>query len=388
MYDIVIKNGVVIDPQGEIKPSETIYIKDGFFAKHTVGESEDAVQIIDASGCYVAPGFIDPHVHVYKGGGSFDLNTSADLYCTPNCVTTCIDGGSTGPLDFEGLLRSDVLYSTTRIKALLHLYFHGVMPLGYDEDENPDAFDLIKARRLVRLYGGKELVGLKVRMHKKSAGKYGLKPLEKTIEFANAMEQELGYKLSVAVHVTDLADNVDIDDILAVMRPGDVYTHTYMGIGPKTILKNGKIIESVLKAREGGIYFDSGGGSRNFNMKILSSAFDQGFYPDFISTDGVGSTAYRNNFSILYHASLYLNLGMSITEVVKAMTIKPANCYNMGLKIGTFLPSAVGDVAIFKVIDKEKIFNDAWGNSYKGDKLIVPMATVKEGRIAFMQIFM
>jgi len=389
MYDMIIKGGKIIDPYGKIKEDATIYIKDGVFVEPKAGEPEEATHVIDASGLYVAPGFIDAHVHVYKGGGSFDLNTSADLYCIPNCVTTCIDGGSTGPLDFEGLYRSDIVYSTTTVKALLHMAYHGVYPLGFDEDEDPDAFDLVKAKRLVKIYGGDSIVGLKIRMHQKSAGKYGLRPLQETIRFAERMEDELGKPLSVAVHVTDLAPDVEIKDICGLLRKGDVYTHTYMGIGEKIILdKEGKLVEPVLAARERGVLFDSGGGSRNFNMNVVKNAFEQGFFPDFISTDGVGTTAYRNNFSILHHASLYLNLGMSLEDIVKAMTVTPAACYDFLDEAGTLNIGAKADVAIFDVQTKQKTFSDLWGNSIECDRLIVPMAAVKGGRIAFKQIFM
>jgi N-acetylglucosamine-6-phosphate deacetylase len=65
-----IKNGNLITPSGLI-PGGTVLIKDGVIAAVSKNDPDvpDA-EILDAGGRYVAPGFIDIHVH---GGGGFDF---------------------------------------------------------------------------------------------------------------------------------------------------------------------------------------------------------------------------------------------------------------------------------------------------------------------------
>lgn len=94
--DILIKNGSVIDGTGKKEFIADIGIKDGKIV--LIGKiNDDAIQIIDAKGLKVVPGFIDIHSH-----------TDADLIINPRAeskirqgVTTEItgqDGFSWGPL--------------------------------------------------------------------------------------------------------------------------------------------------------------------------------------------------------------------------------------------------------------------------------------------------
>ncbi len=62
MYDLIIKNGVVVDGTGSARFSAEIAVKDGIIA--AIGtDLGEAVRVIDADGKIVAPGFIDAHSH-------------------------------------------------------------------------------------------------------------------------------------------------------------------------------------------------------------------------------------------------------------------------------------------------------------------------------------
>ena len=61
-YDVLIQNGTVIDGTGAQQFQADVAVSNGQIAQ--IGKvSENADQIIDASGLIVAPGFIDPHTH-------------------------------------------------------------------------------------------------------------------------------------------------------------------------------------------------------------------------------------------------------------------------------------------------------------------------------------
>ncbi|HBO16786.1 MAG: N-acyl-D-amino-acid deacylase [Candidatus Moranbacteria bacterium GW2011_GWE2_35_2-] len=63
MYDIIIKNGVIIDGTGDPMKKADIGIKEGFIQKIGNLQNEKADKTIDARGQYVVPGFVDVNNH-------------------------------------------------------------------------------------------------------------------------------------------------------------------------------------------------------------------------------------------------------------------------------------------------------------------------------------
>ncbi|MEQ8493008.1 MAG: amidohydrolase family protein [Gammaproteobacteria bacterium] len=86
-WDLVIRNGTVVDGTGAPRFHGDIAVKDGVIAE--VGEvSGSATRTIDASDLVVAPGFVDPHTH-------YDAQICWDDLTTPSCwhgVTTVMLG--------------------------------------------------------------------------------------------------------------------------------------------------------------------------------------------------------------------------------------------------------------------------------------------------------
>ncbi len=86
-YDLVIRNGSIVDGSGEKKFQADIGIKDGYIKK--IGSiNELGKENIDASGLVVAPGFVDIHTH-YDGQAVWDNQlTPSSLHG----VTTAVMG--------------------------------------------------------------------------------------------------------------------------------------------------------------------------------------------------------------------------------------------------------------------------------------------------------
>jgi len=84
IYDIVIKNGTIVEPRSEQQTRGNIGIKDGIISKISREEMEGK-EIIDATGSIVCPGFIDIHSHLNSDLYSVWLSVSQG-------ITTCLSG--------------------------------------------------------------------------------------------------------------------------------------------------------------------------------------------------------------------------------------------------------------------------------------------------------
>ena len=63
MFDLIIKNGCIVDGSGAPRFHADVAVKDGLIAEIAPHIEGDAKEIIDAAGKIVSPGFIDVHTH-------------------------------------------------------------------------------------------------------------------------------------------------------------------------------------------------------------------------------------------------------------------------------------------------------------------------------------
>jgi N-acyl-D-aspartate/D-glutamate deacylase len=86
-YDLIIRNGTIVDGTGAPRYSGDIAVKDGLIA--AVGNVRgDAAEEIDATGRIVAPGWVDAHTH-YDGQATWDQEMAPSSW---HGVTTVIMG--------------------------------------------------------------------------------------------------------------------------------------------------------------------------------------------------------------------------------------------------------------------------------------------------------
>ena len=96
MSDLVIRDGYIVSPQGVTRAS--IYVSGGKIA--AFGEKFDirGVDVVDASGMYVFPGFVDEHVHFREPGYEWkeDFSTGSAAAAAGG-VTTVLEMPNTVP---------------------------------------------------------------------------------------------------------------------------------------------------------------------------------------------------------------------------------------------------------------------------------------------------
>lgn len=94
MFDLIIKNGSIVDPKSGTVKKGTIIIE-GNKIKNIYPEDyqcdSQEVDVIDATGKYVMPGFIDLHVHLRDPGLTYkeDIVTGANAAARGGVTTIC-----------------------------------------------------------------------------------------------------------------------------------------------------------------------------------------------------------------------------------------------------------------------------------------------------------
>ncbi len=78
--------------------------------------------------------------------------------------------------------------------------------------------------------------------------------------------------------------------------------------------------------------------------------------------------------------SEFLNLGMSLEQVVTLSTAAPAQAINRVPKLGTLQIGAPADLSLVEIVEGRVDFVDTRQSTRKGQRWIKPMQTVKAGR--------
>lgn len=91
MFDVVIANGHVVLGDGPVRADV------GTVGEHiaAIGANLTGTRIVDATGCFVIPGGVDPHVHLQM---SLAGRTSTDTFATG--TVAAVHGGTTTVIDF------------------------------------------------------------------------------------------------------------------------------------------------------------------------------------------------------------------------------------------------------------------------------------------------
>ena len=65
---LLIKDGIVINPGDKTERKADVFVENGVISEISPEINRNADRVVDASGCYVMPGFIDLHVHLRDPG--------------------------------------------------------------------------------------------------------------------------------------------------------------------------------------------------------------------------------------------------------------------------------------------------------------------------------
>ena len=366
-YDLLIRGGEVIDPANDRYGRYDIAVSNGVIAAIEsdvdIGEAKD---VVDAGGLYVTPGLIDMHTHCYWGATYWGIE--ADPVAARSGVTTWFDAGSAGAYSLAGFRRYVAEASRARLFALLNVSSIGLIGRTY-ELTNLEYCDVGMAAHVVE--ANRDLVrGIKARIDRDTTRGTGLEPLRRARELADRVE------LRLMVHIATAPPR--LNEIAALLRPGDILTHCYTNQANSLLEERGQLNPVIRRLHEEGLILDVGHGTGSFSYPVVERMLADGILPDVISSDIHQLSILGPMYDLPTTLSKFLNLGLPLREVIARATVRPAAI--MGRPdLGTLHVGAVADIALFRLEEGTHTFHDINMQARHGTMQLVNVATYVDG---------
>jgi dihydroorotase len=374
-YDLLLKGGHVVDAKNNISAVRDVAIADGRIAMVAeIIPASDARKTIDVSSLYVTPGLVDIHEHVFSGSMNREYTgencVRADSFSFRSGVTTIVDAGCSGWRNF-GEFRDEVINrEKTRVFAMLNIVGSG-MGGRMDVEQNTKDMDAVRTAEVARR-NHDVVVGIKVAHY---AGPEWL-AVDRGVEAGRLAN------IPVMIDFAEFRPERPFQDlVLKHLRPGDIYTHQYLHVVPM-LDAQGNVLPYLFEARKRGIIFDVGHGGGSFSFLQAIPAVRQGFIPDSISTDLHTDSMNAGMKDMLNLMSKFLNMGMSLDDVIACSTWHPAREIHHE-ELGSLSVGSDADVAVLRLVHGSFGFVDSANLRMNGDRMLVAEMTLRDGKIVW-----
>ena len=374
-YDLLLKGGHVIDAKNGISAVRDVAISQGRIAAVEANiPASRARSTIDVSSLYVTPGLVDMHVHVFAGSMNREYLgencVRPDGFTFRSGVTTVVDAGSSGWRNFGEFRDQIINRSKTRVLAMLNIVGSG-MGGRPDVEQNTKDMEPKPTAEVAKRHKD-VVVGIKVAHY---AGPEWI-AVDRGVEAGNLAG------IPVMVDFATFRPERPFQDlVLKHLRPGDIYTHTYLSAVPM-LDGQGKLLPYLFDAKKRGIIFDVGHGGGSFSFRQAIPAIRQGFLPDSISTDLHTDSMNAGMKDMLNLLSKFLNMGMPLDDVIAAASWHPAREIHHE-EVGHLSIGAPADVAVLRLVNGEFGFVDSARLRMRGTQKLVAELTLREGRVVW-----
>jgi dihydroorotase len=366
----VLKGGHVLDAEQGIDQIADVHVADGKIQHVGPREVPPGATIIDVSGNYLSPGWIDIHVHAY-GTLGFANPDSVGVY---QGVTSFVDAGGPGIgvldqfMELLGHLET-TLFAGAFIRPM------GLLGLNFIEGDVRTLGNVPITRWVDFASANRDML----RYIKCNAiGDYG----SGTLKLTKGLAQILN--LPLYMHIGEFQmqnpDHLLAPEAFGIAEAGDMITHLYHGNLGRVIDDNGKVLPVVREAERRGVLFDLGFGAYNFSWDVAEKAFAQDLVPYTISSDLQQFNVVRPVKSLANVMSAMIRLGMTLPQVVERVTCNAAKAIALTDRAGSLKPGMPADVTVFRVNSGEYEISDCYTRSRKAEKEIEPLITFKNGR--------
>ena len=378
IYDSVIKGGRLIDPSLGINGLKDIAVSKGKIAD--VSRSIDVtepVKIIDARGKIVTPGLIDLHTHVAYG--VTEIGIAPDECGVRSGVTTVCDCGSTGIANFPAFRQNVISQAATDVFCFLHIMPSGLAVIP--ENWRLSAID--QGAILGMIERNRDTIkGVKIRATGAMFKNLGLKGMN--IAKQTAAEAGVPLMVHLGVDPEESVSDEEMDqftsDTLNLLDEGDILTHVFTWKKGGVFKPDGRLLPGFRNALERGVRLDVANAGFHYSADIVHMAIKKGIDVHTMSTDITIVSFVDLVFSLVVTMSKFLALGYDLEWLIEMTTVNPAQVLTNVKDRGSLRIGLPADVSILELKEGDFTFHDGIeGKIFKGNKLIVPVLTLKEG---------
>jgi len=362
-YDLIIRNGRVIDPSVGLDAMRDVAIAGGRIAAVEANIAGDAAETIDARGKIVAPGLIDIHTHAGR-------SKEGPPMLVQDGVTGWVDAGSGGADNIDQI--AAVARGAPQIgRALVNISRGGVVSPGGELHDLNLANVALAQGAIAR--NRDVVVGVKARLSNNVAGANDLEALRR------AQEAAAPFNLPVMIHVGQ--NYSPLRAYLALLKRGDIVTHMYAP-GMNGILDDKGILHpEVMAARRRGVFFDFGNDvNDHFDWDTVEKATKQGLWPDTFSTDWSPQSKTTGVVDFPNVMSKLIMFGMPVAQAIACATVNAARVFPSFDDRGTLNVGAPADVAILELRDGTFEFLDNYKGTRTGKQRLFPAETLLAGK--------
>ncbi|PYU86336.1 MAG: amidohydrolase/deacetylase family metallohydrolase, partial [Acidobacteria bacterium] len=119
----------------------------------------------------------------------------------------------------------------------------------------------------------------------------------------------------------------------------------------------------------------------SFSFDTAEKALRQDLLPGTISSDVHQFNINGPVFDLATTLSKFLHLGLTLEQVIERSATNPAHTFGFPKGLGTLREGAEADVAVFHLAEGDFEFVDALQQRRIGHRKLLPVATVKAGKI-------
>lgn len=320
---------------------------------------------LDLAGAFLSPGWTDLHTHVYWGGTDISVRPR-DVGAAAG-VATLVDAGSAGEANFHGFREYVAQPAAERIVAFLNLGSIGLVACNR-VSELADHRSINIDRTLACIDAHKDIIkGVKIRASTTVLGSWGITP----VKIAKKVAKIAG--LPIMVHVGEPPPM--IEDVFALLQPGDIVTHCFHGKRGANIMEDRDLADWAKRLADQGVVMDIGHGAASFSYAVGMAGLKHGIVPTTISTD----LHMRNVDGPVWELSLVMSkllaLGMRFDDVIAAVTANALKAVALPHE-NLLAVGAEARLTAFELVDCDLTLPDSQKNPLRIARRFLPRHTI------------